>query len=113
VNRGFLCARGPSKSIVTGAFLAAFVVSSAFAAGDAQAGRDLARVWCSGCHLVDPSTHGQDSAPPFQTIARRHSQDSEWVHLWLSAPHPPMPNFGLSERQISDIVAYLASLTRR
>jgi mono/diheme cytochrome c family protein len=94
-------------------FLIALLSSPAMAGGDAQTGRDLARVWCSTCHIVDQSSHGQDVAPPFPTIARRHSDDSEWVRLWLVAPHPPMPNFNLSTPQIDNIVAYLQSLARR
>lgn len=81
------------------------------AAGDAAAGRQLARQWCASCHLVDRSTQGPDTAPPFQAIARRHPRNDGWVRAWLSTPHPPMPNLNLSRRQIDDIVAYLESLT--
>lgn len=82
----------------------------ALAAGDAQAGHALARVWCSGCHVVGHGESGPDTAPPFATVAERHPNDRGWVRAWLTAPHPPMPNLDLSRQQIDDIVAYLDSL---
>ena len=83
------------------------------AAGDAEAGHQLASQWCTGCHIVDNSQQGPDTAPPFPAVARRTPQDHSWVRAWLAAPHPPMPNFNLSRRQIDDIVAYLDSLSPR
>lgn len=85
----------------------------ALAAGDAEAGHALARVWCSSCHLVDQSDQGRDTAPPFATIANRNPADRRWLRGWLIQPHPPMPNFNLSRQEIDNIVAYLDSLTRR
>jgi mono/diheme cytochrome c family protein len=79
---------------------------SACAAGDAEAGHKLAQLWCTSCHIVDNSPQGADTAPPFPTIAQRH-HDRSWIRAWITAPHPPMPNFNLSRQQIDDIVAYL------
>jgi len=83
------------------------------AAGDAQAGHLLARQWCTGCHIVDDSNQGRDTAPPFATIARRHAGDRGWVRAWLNSSHPSMPNFNLSRQQIDDVIAYLDSLAPR
>lgn len=88
-------------------------VAPALAAGDADAGHQLAQQWCTGCHIVDSASQGPDTAPPFPAVARRTPGDHGWVRAWLGAPHPPMPNFNLSRRQIDDIVAYLDSLTPR
>lgn len=88
-------------------------VPPAMAAGNAEAGHALARVWCSSCHLVDQSEQALDTAPPFATIANRNPADRRWLRGWLIQPHPPMPNFNLSRQEIDDIVAYLDSLTRR
>ena len=82
-------------------------------AGNADAGAQLARQWCTSCHLVDDSMQGPDTAPPFPTIARRRAQNETWVRAWLMAPHPPMPNLNLSRQEIDDIVAYLNSLKPR
>jgi mono/diheme cytochrome c family protein len=85
-------------------------VSAAVAAGDAQAGHDLARLWCSACHMVERSGQGPDTAPPFASVARRSPEDRGWLRAWIAAPHPPMPNFNLSRQQIDDVIAYLDSL---
>lgn len=92
--------------------IAGFAASAA-AAGDAEAGHALARIWCSSCHIVDEAQQARDAAPPFASIAKRHGSDRAWLRAWLTAPHPPMPNFNLSRREIDDIVAYLESLPRR
>jgi mono/diheme cytochrome c family protein len=85
----------------------------AHAAGDAQAGGQLAQRWCTGCHIVDGSGKGPDTAPPFAVIARRSPNDRGWLRAWLTAPHPPMPDPNLNRRQIDDVIAYLDSLTPR
>ena len=48
--------------VITGTFLTAGVVR----AQDIAAGQEVARVWCSGCHLVGglPSKAGIGAAPP-------------------------------------------------
>lgn len=81
------------------------------AAGNAEGGHVLARVWCSSCHVVDASSiEGRDTAPSFADIARRRAGDRTWLRAWLIAPHPPMPNFNLSRQEIDNIIAYLESL---
>lgn len=95
------------------AILSLCAASAAMAAGDEQAGKDLARRWCTGCHVVDRSGAGTDTAPPFPAIARQHSQDQTWLRAWLAEPHPPMPNLNLTRQEIDDIVAYLDSLSPR
>jgi mono/diheme cytochrome c family protein len=95
------------------AFVAVLVLAAnARAAGDAEAGRKLARLWCTSCHIVDETPRGADTAPPFPTIAERH-QDRAWIRAWITAPHPPMPNLNLSRQQIDDVVAYLDSLQKK
>lgn len=88
-------------------------VSPAMAAGNAQAGHELAQRWCTSCHIIDPSGRGPDTGPPFPTVAQRSKDDRSWVRAWLADPHPPMPNFNLSRQQIDDLMAYLDSLAPR
>lgn len=104
--------RASSAAIVAGV-LSLSLPSTALAAGDAQAGQNLAQSWCSGCHIVDRSGHGADTAPPFPTIANSSPENHTWLRTWLTDPHPPMPNLNLSRQQIDDIVAYLDTLTLR
>ncbi len=101
------------KRLVFAALVLHATGAPAIAAGDADAGHQLARQWCTGCHIVDDSKQGPDTAPPFPSVARRSAQDHNWVRAWLAAPHPPMPNFNLSRKEIDDIVAYLDSLAPR
>ena len=83
------------------------------AAGDPVNGHDLARTWCTGCHLVDSTSQGGDAAPPFATIAAKNAGNEAALRGWLTNPHPPMPNLNLSRLEIDDIIAYLMSLAPR
>ena len=86
----------------------------AHAGGDAEGGRQLARVWCSSCHLVEAGGQAQDTAPPFPSIVGRHGDDAKsWIRGWLNDPHPPMPNFNLSRTEIDDIIAYLERVSAK
>lgn len=92
-------------------------VAAARAAGDQQAGdpsvgRDVARTWCSSCHLVSGTgqTTAGDAVPPFATIAKRPDATPEKLAAFLQKPHGRMPDFALDENQIKDVVAYLLTL---
>ena len=103
-----------TRVAVLAAVLVCMAVAPALAAGDAEAGHGLALKWCTSCHVVDAgSTQGSDTAPSFASIAQRHAKDQGWLRAWLTAPHPPMPNLGLSRQQIDDVMAYLGSLAPR
>jgi mono/diheme cytochrome c family protein len=78
--------------------------------GNAKAGLRLAQRWCASCHVVDAAGHGSDAAPPFPTIAGRRHRNPSWLRAWLSSPHPHMPDVHLSNKEISDVVAYLRRL---
>lgn len=112
---GFIGCPPKRRATLIAAFAAAIhvlsVASPAMAAGDEQAGKILAQRWCSGCHVVDRSDGGTDTAPPFPSIAHRHPGDQKWLRGWLTEPHPPMPNLNLTRQEIDDVVAYLDSLS--
>ncbi len=82
-------------------------------AADAEHGADLARRWCSSCHLVE-GAQKQASAdvPSFSQIAQRADFTPEKVAFFLLDPHPKMPNFPLSRLEAADIAAYIASLRK-
>jgi mono/diheme cytochrome c family protein len=96
-------------------FAAAMVLRPGFAgaAGDAESGHRLARLWCASCHVVDGASTGKDVAPPLAEIAKRGAPGQLHARAFLAAPHPPMPNLNLARAQIDDIVAYLDSLAAR
>jgi mono/diheme cytochrome c family protein len=92
------------------AFCGLMLANPAFAAGDVEAGHALTERWCSGCHVIGSTPHGQDAAPALPTIAGGHPRDRDWLRARLTSPHPPMPNFNLTRREIDDVIAYLSSL---
>lgn len=94
------------------AFLAA--PGQAEEVGDAAAGRDLARQWCSECHLVESGARGAtDYAPPFAEIAGDSKTTEFRLRAFLRTPHDRMPNYALSRDQTDNIIAYILSLRRR
>ena len=80
------------------------------AQGDADVGRELARRWCTACHVVDREGTGTDAGPPLPSLLA-DKPSAEEIEGWLADPHPPMPNLDLSRQEINDIMAYLQSLT--
>ncbi len=80
-------------------------------ASDARAGLELAKSVCSPCHVVS-----QAVGPPFAEIAKgpRAAPEAlrDFVHSTGSdVSHPSaMPNPSLTDRQIDEITAYLATL---
>jgi len=95
-------------------FAAALVLScassGALAAGDPQAGRALAEIWCASCHAVGRPERANDAAPAFSTIAQHGGSSPGALRAWLADPHPPMPNPSLSRQEIEDVIAYLQEL---
>jgi mono/diheme cytochrome c family protein len=74
-----------------------------------EAGADIAARWCAACHVVSPSGAGIDAAPSFPAIA--HQRGTDEVRAFLAKPHgKPMRGFDLSNREIDDVVAYIATL---
>ncbi len=90
--------------------LLAPTVSPARAAGDSVEGGRIAQRWCSTCHLVAPNRRGGDAAPPFVALANNPAKTESYLKNWIANPHPPMPNFNLSRRDIDDLTAYIRSL---
>ncbi len=88
-----------------------YLLASALPAGafDVEAGRRMAEVWCSGCHIID-GDGTSDVAPGFKQVANDPTKTPGRLRAWLANPHPPMPNFNLSRTEIDDIIAYLESL---
>ena len=108
---------GPAKVLILG-LIGAFGLLAAAAtdgrAGNAEAGRLLARRWCASCHLVEaagPGRHSTD-APPFPSLAGNARWTRERLKAFLAAPHPPMPPVNLSTFDIDDLVAHIESLKK-
>ena len=84
------------------------------AAGDVEAGRRFAEIWCSGCHAVElRTTRSGGIAPDFPSIAGRRTTTARWLRVYLGKPHDKMPNFVLDKEDTDDVVAFLMSLKRK
>ena len=95
---------------LAGAAAALVAVSGAAAAQDVMRGEELAKRWCSTCHVIDagkPRETAVDPAPPFPMIALR---DPEIIKSRINRPHVQMPQFDLGRREIDDLVAYIRTL---
>jgi mono/diheme cytochrome c family protein len=99
---------------LTAALLAGFLVASpasTASAADAARGGALARAWCAACHLVASDQERVPVvAPPFATIGKRPGFDVRALTQSMLAPHPRMPDRGLSREEAEDIAAYIATL---
>ncbi len=82
--------------------------------GDVAAGHGLAETWCSGCHLVSPSSRGPvpDGVPGFPAVANMSSTTAISLGVFLQTRHGAMPDFKLSREQIADVSAYILSLRK-
>jgi mono/diheme cytochrome c family protein len=93
--------------------VAALPGTSVLAAGDAEEGARIARQWCASCHVIGPGQRGGDAAPPFVALANDPAKTETYLKNWIGNPHPPMPNFNLSRRDIDDLTAYIGTLTEK
>ena len=102
-----------AAAIVLAVVVAGVVGStSSRAQGNPEAGWQLARKRCTGCHIIDLAGNGADVAPAFPKTARERRGDQRWLRSWLEMPHPSMPSQNLSRGEVDDIVVYLQSLVR-
>lgn len=101
------------------AFLPAVAALSLAAAAGAQIpvdvlrGSDVAQHVCAGCHAValEPASRAQD-APPFRVLSRLYSARSLETKLTsiVANGHFEMPRVSLTEDEVADVSAYIASL---
>jgi mono/diheme cytochrome c family protein len=83
------------------------VAAQAMNAADANAGAKLVQAnGCEGCHGAN--LMGGSVGPKLYGI--EHQLSSDRIADFIVHPRAPMPNFGFTAQQVSDIVAYLSSL---
>ena len=80
---------------------------------DIEAGRQMAERHCARCHAIGPegeSSH--EDAPAFRTIGENWPIESleEALAEGIVVGHPDMPEFTFEPDEISDLLAYLATL---
>ncbi|MCP8938466.1 cytochrome c [Alsobacter sp. SYSU M60028] len=81
------------------------------AAADISAGRELARKWCSECHVLGAVPSGAPGqGPAFADVARMPSTTGLSLSVFLRSSHANMPNLILTPTESDDLVAYILSL---
>ncbi len=86
------------------------VASLAAAAGDPDAGRDLAVTWCSSCHLVEQERTAASQARPLAAIAQDRRWTADALRGFLAKPHGGMPDLYLTRQEIENLAAYVDAL---
>jgi mono/diheme cytochrome c family protein len=100
------------KIIILLCCLALPLISASAFGADAAAGRRLAQMRCSPCHIVAPNQRQEVAdAPPFEAIGRKFGFNSDILVLNLMGPHAKM-NFSLRRPDAEDIAAYVGTLAR-
>ncbi len=91
------------------------LLAAAGAAGNARAdakkGEQIARQWCSTCHVVAANQTGAvpQGPPSFPSVARSGMTAAQ-LRAWLSHPHGAMPDLALTRVEIDDLIDYIQSL---
>lgn len=105
------------NALIAGTVMALLICDSLpVAAADAERGHQIAKSWCTSCHVIDKAGTGTriDTAPSFPTIAADSARaDERRLTGWLSTSHPTMPDFGMARDEIADLVAYIRTLGPR
>jgi len=84
--------------------------------GHPAAGRSFALQVCTPCHLVAADQISPKrfiTAPDFPAIANTLAMTELALHVFLSNPHPTMPNLVLTPQEQDDVIAYIVSLRRK
>lgn len=85
--------------------------ASAQELGSAPRGETLAREVCAECHAVDRDEAGPDAnAPGLPAVADLASTTRQSLLVFLTTPHPTMPDLILEPQEVDDITAYILSL---
>jgi mono/diheme cytochrome c family protein len=76
-------------------------------AADPARGEQLAKTWCSACHVAAPEQQqATDAVPTFAQIAEAYDEAS--LAAFLADPgHTRMVNLSLTRDEIADLVAYI------
>ena len=83
--------------------------------GDAQKGHEFARRTCASCHAISQQDVASpiEKATPFRIVANTPGMTGTALTVWLTTPHPTMPNLVVSEQDRYDVIAYILSLRER
>ena len=90
---------------------AVFAAAPVRAAGDPEAGHQLAERWCARCHDIGPGGQMKQDPPSFAAIAVYRSP--EQIKLHILQPHGSMPEIAqILGLNVDNLVAYITSLEK-
>ena len=84
--------------------------------GNVEAGRSMALLTCTGCHIVVPDQRfkpiyrGPPDPPAFKQIANQPNATAASLLHRLEAPEDSHSNLVLSSEELRDVVAFIISL---
>lgn len=83
-------------------------------AQEVEAGGQIAKTWCVGCHLIGQADQkvANDATPSFAAIAKMNTTTATGLEVFLSTPHTKMPDYTLTRDEIRDVSAYIMSLRK-
>jgi mono/diheme cytochrome c family protein len=100
------------QTIAVAALLAAPASVRAEEVGDPQAGHAYAKKVCAECHAVERGEKESPylDLPSFQAVADQPGITERALAVWLTNPHPNMPDFILPQADMDNVIAYIMSL---
>jgi mono/diheme cytochrome c family protein len=107
-----------TAALVSGLILAGCATSSTVSEqseGDLAAGRAYAVRTCAQCHNVtvrNPRPLGIFGAPDFYAVANAKTTSGLGLTVFLTTPHPTMPNLIIAPEDRRNVIAYILSLRR-
>jgi mono/diheme cytochrome c family protein len=100
------------QKIAIAALLAIPASARAQEVGDPQAGHEYAKKVCAECHAVERGEKESPylDLPSFQTVADSAGITERALAVWLTNPHPNMPDFILPRADMDNVIAYIMTL---
>jgi mono/diheme cytochrome c family protein len=90
--------------------LTSVTLAAAADEGDAKAGLDYAKLYCSSCHGIAEENSPLPQAPRFSDVAHQPGMTATALQAWLQTSHPTMPNIVVAPQDMRNVIAYILSL---
>ncbi len=103
---------GILQKVAVAALLAMPAIALAEDVGDPQAGHKYAQKVCAECHAVEQGEKLSPylDLPSFQAVADSPGITERALAVWLTNPHPNMPDFIIPQADMGNVIAYIMSL---
>ena len=104
----------PVRAAALAMLLASFWGAPARAEGDTAKGEETATQWCARCHVIGEANRygGINSTPSFYIMARKpDTYSAKLLTFQERRPHAAL-KFDVTEQDLEDILAYVATLEK-